>query len=133
MRIVLDTNIFISGIHWSGSSEKILHAWIGDKFEVVFSESIIEEIIETLLNFKVPLPIDDLLSWWIVISEKAIIVNPLEKLDVVEEDPDDNKFLEAAVTGNASYTVSQDKHLLKIKKFRGTRIVTPEEFLNILE
>lgn len=133
MKVVLDTNIFISGIHWSGSSEKILYAWFDNRFEFVCSESIIEEITETLMNFRIPLSMNDLLKWIIIISERAVIVKPSEKLDIVKEDSDDNKFLEAAIAGNAQYIISQDKHLLRIKEFRKVKIITPEKFLKILE
>ena len=133
MKVVLDTNIFISGIHWSGSSEKILYAWFDNRFEFVCSESIIEEITETLMNFRIPLSMNDLLKWIIIISERAVIVKPSEKLDIVKEDPDDNKFFEAAIAGNAQYIISQDKHLLRIKEFRRVKIITPEKFLKILE
>lgn len=46
-----------------------------------------------------------------------------------EGDSDDDKFLECAVEGNANFIVSQDSHLLKLKEFRGIRILTPSAFL----
>ena len=61
MRVVLDTNIFVSGIHWTGSSEKILGAWMEGKFELVSSLPIIGEIVRVLANFKVPLDAEDIL------------------------------------------------------------------------
>jgi len=57
------------------------------------------------------------------------IVEPLEKLDVVKEDPDDNKILECAKEGKVDYIVTQDKHLLKLKSFEGIEILNPCEFL----
>ena len=67
-----------------------------------------------------------------MIVANCIMVKPTERLSVVLEDPDDNIFLEAAVAGEAGYLVSQDKHLLKIKEFRGIRIMKPEEFNRML-
>jgi len=57
MRIyaVLDTNIFVSGIHWTGTSEKILRVWMEGKFVLVSSLPIIDEIVRVLMSFKVPL------------------------------------------------------------------------------
>ncbi|MCH7568056.1 MAG: putative toxin-antitoxin system toxin component, PIN family [Nanoarchaeota archaeon] len=132
MRVVLDTNVFISGIHWSGSSEKILHAWFDDKFELISSEETIEEIAETLANFKIPLPKDDILHWISIIAGKSILVKPETSLDIIKDDPDDNKFLEIALEGKADYIVSQDKHLLKLKEFEGIKILSPDEFLREL-
>jgi len=104
MRIVLDTNVFVSGIHWAGSSEKVLRAWMNEDFELVSSLPIIEELIRILLSFKIPLDPEDI-SWWeSLILEKSILVIPTEKVDVVK-DPEDNKFIEAALEGKADYIV----------------------------
>lgn len=106
MRVVLDTNIFISGIHWTGSSEKILRAWVEGKFELVSSLPIIEEIARVLMNFKIPLDADDI-SWWkSLILEKSLVVVPTEEVDIVKNDPDDNKFIEADLEAKAEYIVS---------------------------
>jgi len=131
MRVVLDTNVFVSGIHWSGSSEKVLRVWMNNDFELVSSLPIIEELIRILMNFKVPLEPDDI-SWWeSLILEKSIIVIPTEKVNVVI-DIDDNKFVEAALEGKAEYIVSQDKHLLVLKEYRRIKVLHPDEFLKLL-
>ncbi|MEK6905247.1 MAG: putative toxin-antitoxin system toxin component, PIN family [Nanoarchaeota archaeon] len=132
MRVVLDTNVFVSGIHWAGSSEKILRAWIEGKFELVSSLPIIEEIVRILANFKLPLDADDI-SWWeSLILEKSLVVVPSEEVDIVKNDPDDNKFIEAALEAQAEYIISQDKHLLLIKEYRGIKIVHPDDFSELL-
>ena len=133
MRVVLDTNIFISGIFWSGDSEKILYAWSNEELEIITSSEIIREIVETLMDFKIQLPINTLLLWLSILSMKSSMVEPEEEINVVKEDSDDNKFIEAAVAGKADYIVTQDNHLLKIKDFRGINILTPKDFLKIIE
>ena len=112
MRVVFDTNVFVSGIHWTGSSEKILRIWMEGKFELVSSLPIIQEIVRVLANFKVPLDAEDILWWESLILEKSMLVIPTEEVDVVKNDPDDNKFIEAALEAKADFIVSQDKHLL---------------------
>ena len=57
------------------------------------------------------------------------IVEPKEKVDVIKEDPDDDRVLECALACKAKYIVSQDKHLRKLGKFRGIEILSPEQFL----
>ncbi len=131
MKAVLDTNVFISGIHWSGASEKILFAWFDNKFDLICSEPIIEEIAQVLVNFKIPLSFEDIL-WWIgIIAEKSVLVEPTEKFEIITRCPADNKFLEAAISGNAEYIVTQDKHLLNLKEFRNTKIIEPKDFLSV--
>lgn len=131
MKVVLDTNIIISGIFWSGASEKVLYAWADDKFKLVISSEIIAEIVKTLMNFKITLSFNDILLWLSILIWKAELVEPEEKLDIVKDDSDDNKFIEAAITGKADFIISQDKHLLNLKEFRGIKIVKPEEIMGI--
>lgn len=129
MRVVLDTNVFVSGIHWVGDSEKILRGWMLGEFTLVSSLPIIDEIVRVLMAFKVPLQPEDI-SWWEnLILEKSSLVFPTKYLNVVKDDPDDDKFIEAAVEGNAIYIVSQDRHLLDIKEYSGIKILHPHEFL----
>ena len=61
------------------------------------------------------------------------LVTPKKKVQVVKDDPDDDKFLEVAVEGDADYIVSQDKHLLKIEELEGVKIVNPWKFLRMLD
>ena len=74
------------------------------------------------------------IEWWEdIVLEKSILVIPKRKVNVVKDDSDDNKFIEAALEGNADYIISQDRHLLDIKEFEGIKMVTPKEFLRILK
>ena len=66
-----------------------------------------------------------------MIIRNSIIVEPKEKIVIVKDDPKDNIFIETAVAGDVDYIVSQDNHLLKLKEFRGIKIITPEEFNKI--
>ncbi len=85
------------------------------------------------MGFKIPLDSADI-SWWeSLILERSSIVFPSEKVEVVESDPEDNKFIEAALEGNAQYIVSQDKHLLNVKEHCGIKIISPDEFLKLLD
>jgi|SRR3989338_9638742 len=133
MKAVLDTNIFVSGIHWSGASEKVLRSWFLNKFLLISSPEIVDEFVGTMISFKVPMKIEDIAWWESLILEKSDFIVPKKKIDVVKNDPDDNKFLEAALEGKADYVVTQDRHLLDLKEFEGVKIVTPKEFLRILK
>ncbi len=53
-----------------------------------------------------------------VLTESSIIIEPQTEIDLIKEDPEDNMFLEAAITGNADYIISGDKDLLNLEKFR---------------
>ena len=63
------------------------------------------------------------------ILQKATIVEPNENIDIVTDDKEDNKFVEAAFSGLTNHIITNDKHLLKLKEYKGIKILTPEEFL----
>lgn len=71
-------------------------------------------------------------EWKNIIIENAVMVDPIVMIKVIEGDPEDNKFVEAAVSGEADFIVSQDKHLLKLKEYGRIRILKPEEVVLIL-
>ena len=130
--VVLDTNVFISGIHWKGICELLLRKWINNEFQVIISPEIIEELLRVLKIFKIPMEEDKINFWKQLLIEKSTLVYPTIKLQVVRNDPDDNKFIEAAIDGGANFIVSQDKHLLSIRKYEEIKIVNPKEFLELL-
>lgn len=133
MKVVLDTNIFISGIFWKGSSYNILCFWKEGKLTLATSLKCVSEIVKVLNDFKIRLSDDAIKEWVELIIQNSDIVEPKEKLDVIKDDPKDNIFIETAVASNAEYVISQDNHLLKLKEFRGIKIIKPDEFLEILK
>ncbi len=133
MRAVLDTNVFVSGIFWEGNfCSQVIEKWRQVKLELITSREIVEELIETLKCFKIRLDEEIIGGWKNMIIGNSIIVEPHEKTDTIKEDPEDNKFLEAALSGKADFIVSQDKHLLNLKEFQGIKIISPEEMLMII-
>lgn len=133
MRAVLDTNVFLSGIHWAGASSKVLKAWFLGKFTLISSQEINQELFSQFRDFKIRMGAEEIHFWESLILEKTVFAIPKTKVNAVKDDPDDNKFIEAALNGKADCIVSQDNHLLKIKEFKGIRIITPEEFITIFE
>ena len=79
------------------------------------------------------MPEEMIVGWQNKIIENSILVEPKEKLEIVKNNPKDNKFFEAAITGNVEYIISQDKkHILSIKEYKGIKTISPEEFLKII-
>lgn len=129
MRVILDTNIFISGIFWRGDSNKIISYWKEGRFILVASLEVLSEIVKVLKDFKIKLPEDMIKDWVDLIIRNSIIVEPKEKFQVVKDDPKDNIFIEIAVAGDVDYIITNDRHLLKLTKFKSIKIITPKEFL----
>ena len=55
------------------------------------------------------------------------LVNPIKRIEIVKEDPEDNKIIECALESGAGYILSYDKHLLNLREFKGIKIIRPEE------
>ncbi|HCG77385.1 MAG: putative toxin-antitoxin system toxin component, PIN family [bacterium (Candidatus Ratteibacteria) CG_4_10_14_3_um_filter_41_18] len=136
-RVVLDTNIFVSGlIKKKGSPGEILKAWRKGLFLLIISPEIIEEINRVLREKKFSkrgITDDDIKGLSFALLLNAITVIPTIKVKTIKEDPEDNKFLECALAGKADYIVSGDtKHLQPLKKFQGIPILSPAKFATIL-
>ena len=137
MKITADTNILISATFWYGASNEILNKVERKEIELILSLEIIEEFVRILNSDEIQQKIKNKNLEMNRTVEKIIkmstIIEPKIKLNVVKDDPSDNKFLECAKAGNVNYLVSNDKkHLLKLKEFEGIKIVSPEEFLDAI-
>ena len=130
MRVVLDTNILISGIIFPGGPPgKIIEKWINGDFTVILSPTVLEEYFAVLLRPKfrrlgTSQELYNLLSG-LTELENTIMVYPQTTVDVIKEDPADNKFLDCALDGKADIILSGDHHLLNLEVFRGVRIISP--------
>ncbi len=130
MRVVLDTNVLISGIFFSGLPSKILTHWRKGDFIAVISEPIIFEYTRVAEEISKKFPkidISEILELFIMNSE---IIDTSNLGITACEDPDDNKFLECAIAGKCKLIVSGDKHLLKLNPYRDVEILKPREFLD---
>lgn len=132
MRVVLDTNVFVS-MTLGGHVGLINDAWKADQFTLVMSDAILSEYLDVLSRPKLHLTAEAVSVVIARVERKAEFVSPTETLHAVEADPTDNKFLEAALAGQAIYVVSGDSHLLQLKSFRGISILTAREFIERLE
>ncbi|SHJ02625.1 putative toxin-antitoxin system toxin component, PIN family [Desulfofundulus thermosubterraneus] len=136
MRVVLDTNVIISGILIpNGPPGMIVDFWAKGKLTVVISQSLLEEYLEVLLRpkFNKVGTINErqgILEQFLDL-ENTVLVSPDFQLNVIENDPDDNRVLECALEGGVQYIVSGDEHLLALKEFQGIIIVSPAEFVKL--
>jgi len=131
MNIVLDTNVFISGIFFSGPPYKILKAWKNSQIQIVLTQDILEEYQRVAELLAEQFSTIDILPIIQLISIHGLFVKADQFDAPVCEDPDDDKFLECAIAGNVKIIVSGDKHLLRVSGYRGITVLKPREFLDI--
>lgn len=137
MRIVLDTNVFISAIFWNGDSNRIIEKVEQKEIELVICKNILKELICVLGYKEIQDKIRDKNLEMKFTVEKiasiSTIVEPHQMFKLIKDDPDDDKFLDCAFEGKVNFIISQNKHLLKLKEFEGIKILTPRKFLKILK
>jgi len=131
MRVVLDTNIFISAV-LGGRLGIIIDEWKAGKFKLIITDAIAREYLEVINRPKFKIPQDEIIAASDYLLQIAEFVTPEEEILVIIADPTDNKFLEAAIAGKVDYIVSGDNHLLEIVSFREIPIITAREFISLL-
>ena len=136
LKVVIDTNQFVSSlISKKGKPAQLVELWRQQHFILVTSPEIIAEIKKVLeyphIRKKYNLRKEDIQSLLILIEHEAVIVPNLPAVDVIKEDPDDNKFLACALAAQAEYIVTGDQHLLSLGRYGSTLIVTVKDFLLI--
>jgi len=138
MRVVLDANIYISSLISSqGNPATIINRWLSGEFDVLLSQPIIDEISRVTgyerLQKKYQKIRERRLEFIELISKQSIWSESTETLAIVKADESDNRYLEYAIAGGATYMVTGDEHLLSVGNYQGISIITPAVFVTLLE
>ena len=129
IRIIVDTNVFVSALFWKGAPYHILEAWQENKIKLVFSEEILEEYIRvgTILGKKYKGL--DLFSMIDLLTIYGELCFPVTLEAAVSRDPDDDKFLACALGASCNFIVSGDKDLLDISGYADVDVLKPADFV----
>jgi len=125
LRIVFDSNVYISALLFKGVPGKILEMARKDKITLIVSDEIIAET-ERILEDKFKWPRHNIDKFKRRLSDISENIRPDIKIDIIKERESDNRILECAVYGDANLIVSGDKHLLKLKSYKNIPIVRPK-------
>ncbi|MES0338201.1 MAG: putative toxin-antitoxin system toxin component, PIN family [Candidatus Magnetobacterium sp. LHC-1] len=134
IRVVLDTNVFVSAILYPDSKPaRIIQLAKEKNIELVLSQAILDEIERVLRyphlqryhNYSLE-EVNEFIKGWKYLSE---ITHGLVEADIIKDDPSDNKYIECAIEGKADFIISGDNHLATLRSFYGIEIVTPDVFL----
>ena len=133
LKVVIDTNIFVSALLGSKNSCHILDAFLDGKFDLVISEELLHELadVTTRPKFSGLILQKESESLLELLEDDAERVSSKEKLRICR-DPKDNTILECAIAGKVDVVVSGDKDLLALHPFKGISIFSPFQFLKNL-
>ncbi len=128
LRIVLDTNVFVSGILFGGNPGLIIENWGNGKIELAISAAILDEYIRVAEDLARRRKVE-ITPFIQMLAVKSTIWNPPHFKKQVCTDPDDDKFLECAVFSQTRIIVTGDKALLATSGFKKIDVVTPATFI----
>ncbi len=135
IKVVLDTSVFIAALLSKSRTSApvlVLNSWREQCFTLVMAPQLLQELVVQLMRKQVPqADIEDLVA---LIAEAALhISGAYEATRLDNIDPDENMFLAAAYEAKANYLVSLDRqHLLPLKHYHGTQIITPALFIRVI-
>lgn len=133
LRIVLDSNVVISGFLFGGPPARLLQHVAGGAAQCFTSLAILDEIRGVLQRPKFGLSPEQALTFVEELHELCQVVTPGARVRAIPADPDDNAVLECAMEAAANLVVSGDSHLLDLRQWRGIRILSPSKAITEIE
>jgi putative PIN family toxin of toxin-antitoxin system len=130
VKVVLDTNVFVSGVFFSGPPFQILQAWKNGKIQLVVSPEISDEyrhVGEILAGKHPAIDLEPMLEY---VMQNVVVISAPSLREQVCVDPDDDKFLACALAGGSNLVVSGDKHLLQVSGYQNIEVLNPRDFLD---
>ncbi|MCL6479926.1 MAG: putative toxin-antitoxin system toxin component, PIN family [Peptococcaceae bacterium] len=133
MRITVDTNVLISSLGWNGAEAAVIEMVLESRLELCLSAQILSEFYRVSKYPKFGFTNSEIDGFIGRLLPNVILIEPSQKLCVIADDPDDDRIIECAMEGKASYIVTGDRHLLNLGHYEGIKIIRAPEFLQIIE
>jgi putative PIN family toxin of toxin-antitoxin system len=128
VKVVIDTNVFVSGVFFKGPPYQILKAWRAESFELAISQEILDEyrrVEGELASEHSSVDLEPALTF---ITKNICLTIPKPLDEPVCSDPDDDKFLACALACESKIVVSGDKHLLSVSGYQEIEVMKPRQF-----
>ena len=127
MNVVIDTNVLVSGIFWSGKPRKLLELWVEEIVTLIATPQILSEYLDVIQRLQKH-DVELAQKWKEFIVENTVITHSNINVSICR-DKKDNMFIECALSCGSEYIISGDDDLLSLKEFEKIKIVTVAEFL----
>jgi len=132
MKIILDANVLISAFFWGGNPRKVLERAIIKTDELFITKEILDETEEVMGRPKFHADKEKIDYFINSLEEIGNKIIPKRKIKNGSRDKTDNKYIECGITANVDFIVSGDIHLLELKEYNDIKIITPKEYLEII-
>ena len=133
MRVVLDTNVFLISLPKRSQYRVIFDALLSRKIELIITQDILSEYVE-IIGEKASPTVANNVAELLINLPNIQQVEVFYRWDLIKSDKEDNKFVDAAVSGNADFIVSNDRHfdVLQKTEFPPVKCISSSEFMEIL-
>lgn len=130
MKVVVDTNVVISGVLFGGNPGRVLEAWRDGLIELVVSAEVLDEYRDVGERLEDQFPGVSLSPFLALVVANATIVRPEPLPSSASKDPDDDQFIACAVAGGCDAIISGDRDLLEVSGHGGIDVLTPRQLLD---
>ncbi len=137
MRVTVDNNVVISAFLWGGNPRRVLNAARSGTIGIFTSAELLAELYDVLSRRQFEKPLiaanssaDTILDQYRALAHK-VLAKDIEPF--ILRDPDDDSVLACAISSNSDFIVTGDKDLLDIMEYRGIPVLTPKDFLDVME
>lgn len=130
LRVTADSNVYISALHFGGPPDDFLNLARTGSIHLTISGEIIDEVTR-VLRVKFQWSPEAVALFRERVADFTEKVIPAQTLNVIREDPPDNRILECAVEGKSECIVTRDNDLLRLGSYAGMQIIKVAEFLGI--
>ena len=133
MKLVLDSNIFVSSFYWAGNPRKVFDRITNGLDELCITDEILREIITVMSEKKFDTSIDEIREYVKIIESYSIKLSPKDNPEKISRDEDDNKILQCGVDGNVDFIITGDNDLLVLKEHGNIKILNPRAYLEMVQ
>ena len=130
MRVVVDTNVLVSGVFFGGVPGRILEAWRDGTITLVVSPAILDEYHRVGRLLAAEYPGAELEPFLALVAVRAEVVDAPNLAERLCKDPDDDKFIACALAGTAGVVISGDRQLREVSGWKGIEVMSPRAFVD---
>ena len=132
MKIVIDSNIFVSSFFWGGYPQKVFDRVIYGFDELFITNEIIQEVSSVMSSNKFTANINEINDYIKIIEKYSKKIVSKKNSESVSRDKDDDKVLQCGVDGNVDFIITGDKDLLVLREYKSIKIIKPRNYLEII-
>jgi putative PIN family toxin of toxin-antitoxin system len=132
VKIVIDSNVFISSFFWGGYPKEVFERIINGFDELYITDEILKEISSVMNSRKFGTNIKEIEDYIKIIKKYSNKIVSKNVPESISRDKDDDKILQCGLDGNVDFIVTGDEDLLVLREYKSIRIIKPKDYLKIV-